>query len=100
MMTAGLLPHFRALENESKRRELRPVVARFALASAALALIGASSGRFDGTAANDPGRPTAASRAKVSTIASAANIASRTTLHVSSWAPPIVRRSATASIRC
>jgi soluble lytic murein transglycosylase-like protein len=72
MMTARLLPHFRALENESKRRELRPVVARFALASAALALIGASSGRFDGTAANDPGRPTAASRAKVSTIALAA----------------------------
>jgi hypothetical protein len=65
MMTARLLPHFRALENESKRRELRPVVARFALASAALALIGASCGRFDGTAANDPGRP----RARVSTIA-------------------------------
>ena len=68
-MMAGLLPDFRVVENESKRREVRPVVARFALASAALALIGASSGRFDGTAANDPLRLTAASGAKVSTIA-------------------------------
>jgi soluble lytic murein transglycosylase-like protein len=68
MVTAALLP-FRALDNESKRCELRPVVARFALASAALALIGASSGRLDGTAANDPGRLTAETRAKVSTIA-------------------------------
>src|ERR1700681_1021821 len=68
-MPAGSLPHLRAVDNESKRREWRPVVARFALASAALALIGASSGRFDGTAANDPVRPSAASGAKVSTIA-------------------------------
>ena len=68
-MMAGLLPDFRTVENESKRRELRPVVARFALASAALALIGAFSGRFDDTAANDPLRPIAASGAKASTIA-------------------------------
>ncbi len=69
MMTAGLLPDFQTIENERKRRELRPVVARFALASAALALIGASSGRFAGTAANDPVQAAAAPGAKVSTIA-------------------------------
>jgi Transglycosylase SLT domain len=68
MMTAGLLPDFRTIENESKRRELRPVVARFALASAALALIGTPFGRFDGAAANDPVQPTAASGTNVSTI--------------------------------
>ena len=68
-MPAGSLPHLRAVDNESKRRELRPVVARFALASAALALIGASSGRFTGTAANDPLQATAPPGAKVSRIA-------------------------------
>ncbi|HWZ74195.1 MAG TPA: transglycosylase SLT domain-containing protein [Casimicrobiaceae bacterium] len=67
-MTAGLRADFRIVQNESRRRELSPVVARLALASAALALIGASSGRFDGTAANEPLLP-AASGAKVSTIA-------------------------------
>ena len=54
---------------ESTRREWMPVVARLALTGAALAFIGASSARFDGTAANDPRRPAVASRANVSASA-------------------------------
>ena len=69
MMTEGLPADFRTVEHESKRRGSGPVMARFALASAALALIGASSGRFDGTAANDSVQPTSTAGAKVSTIA-------------------------------